>query len=102
MHGNLLALEAVRKALKKEKPDVTLICGDLVMNGPEPGVAIDALREMERDGAIIVQGNTEIIVLPRCPVSQRDIVTSKNTLKRNTCQHRLSERRISTQSVLKA
>jgi putative phosphoesterase len=62
VHGNVAALEAVRKALKREKPDVTLIAGDLVMNGPEPGATVDALREMERDGAIVVQGNTDIAV----------------------------------------
>ena len=62
VHGNLLALEAVRKALKKEKPDVILVCGDLVMNGPEPGGTVDAIREMERDGAIVVQGNTDVAV----------------------------------------
>jgi putative phosphoesterase len=62
VHGNAVALEAVRKALKKEKPDVTLVAGDLVMNGPEPGATVEALREMEREGAIIVQGNTDIAV----------------------------------------
>jgi putative phosphoesterase len=62
VHGNLGALEAVRKALKKEKPDVVLIAGDLVMNGPEPGATIDAIRDMEREGAIVVQGNTDIAV----------------------------------------
>jgi putative phosphoesterase len=62
VHGNLLALEAVRKALKKEKPDVVLVAGDLVMNGPEPGATVDAIREMERDGAIVVQGNTDVAV----------------------------------------
>ena len=62
VHGNLVALEAVRKALKKEKPDVVLIAGDLVMNGPEPGATVDAIREMERDGAIVVQGNTDVAV----------------------------------------
>jgi putative phosphoesterase len=62
VHGNSVALEAVRKAIKREKPDVTLIAGDLVMNGPEPGATVDALREMERDGAIVVQGNTDIAV----------------------------------------
>jgi putative phosphoesterase len=62
VHGNLLALEAVRKALKKEKPDVVLIAGDLVMNGPEPGATIDAIREMEKDGAIVIQGNTDVAV----------------------------------------
>ena len=62
VHGNALALEAVRKALKKEKPDVILIAGDLVMNGAEPGATVDAIREMERDGAIVVQGNTDVAV----------------------------------------
>ncbi len=62
VHGNVTALEAVRKALKKEKPDVILIAGDLVMNGAEPGATVDAIREMERDGAIVVQGNTDIAV----------------------------------------
>jgi len=62
VHGNVTALEAVRKALKKEKPDVTLIAGDLVMNGPEPAATVDAIREMERDGGIVVQGNTDVAV----------------------------------------
>jgi putative phosphoesterase len=62
VHGNVVALEAVRKALKKEKPDVILIAGDLVMNGAEPGATVDAIREMERDGAIVVQGNTDVAV----------------------------------------
>ena len=62
VHGNLLALEAVRKAIKREKPDVVLVAGDLVMNGPEPGATVEALRDMEREGAIIVQGNTDIAV----------------------------------------
>ena len=62
VHGNVTALEAVRKALKREKPDVVLVAGDFVMNGPEPGPTVDAIREMERDGAIVVQGNTDIAV----------------------------------------
>jgi putative phosphoesterase len=60
VHGNLAALEAVRAALKKEKPDVTLVAGDLVMNGPDPSAVVDALRAMESEGAIVVQGNTDI------------------------------------------
>jgi putative phosphoesterase len=62
VHGNALALEAVRKAIKRDKPDVVLVAGDLVMNGPEPGATVDAIREMERDGAIVVQGNTDVAV----------------------------------------
>jgi predicted phosphodiesterase len=62
VHGNATALEAVRKALKKEKPDAVIVAGDLVMNGPEPAAAVDALREMEASGATIVQGNTDVAV----------------------------------------
>ena len=62
VHGNALALEAVRKALKREKPDVVVVAGDLVMNGPDPSGTVASLREMEADGAIIVQGNTDVAV----------------------------------------
>ena len=62
IHGNSVALEAVRKAIKKEKPDAILVAGDLVMNGPDPSGAVDALRAMEADGAVIVQGNTDVAV----------------------------------------
>jgi predicted phosphodiesterase len=62
VHGNLAALEAVRKALKKEKPDAVIVAGDHVMNGPDPAGVVDALREMEGSGATIVQGNTDVAV----------------------------------------
>ena len=62
VHGNLVALEAVRKAIKKEKPDVVLVAGDIVLNGPDPGGTVDAIRDMEREGAIVVQGNTDVAV----------------------------------------
>lgn len=62
VHGNLVALEAVRRAIRKERPDATLVAGDLVFNGPDPAGAIDDLREMEADGALIVAGNTDIAV----------------------------------------
>jgi predicted phosphodiesterase len=62
VHGNLAALEAVRKALKKEKPDAVIVAGDHVMNGPDPAGAVDAIRDMEASGATIVQGNTDVAV----------------------------------------
>ncbi len=62
IHGNAVALEAVRKAIKKEKPDAILVAGDLVMNGPDPVGAVDAVRELEADGALVIQGNTDIAV----------------------------------------
>ena len=62
IHGVSLAVQAVRKAIKKDKPDVVLVAGDLAMNGPDPGGAIDTVREMEAEGAIVVQGNTDVAV----------------------------------------
>jgi predicted phosphodiesterase len=62
VHGVSLALEAVRKAIRKEQPDVVMVAGDLAMNGPDPAGSIDRLREMEAEGAIVVQGNTDVAV----------------------------------------
>jgi predicted phosphodiesterase len=62
VHGNSAALDAVRRAVKAAAPDAILVAGDLVMNGPEPAAAVDGLRELEADGALIVQGNTDIAV----------------------------------------
>ena len=62
IHGNSVALEAVQKELKREKPDFVLVAGDLVLNGPDPNGAIDALRALESDGGFIVSGNTDIAV----------------------------------------
>ena len=62
VHGNAIALEAVRKAIKKEKPDAILVAGDHALNGHDPAGTVDALRAMEADGAIVVQGNTDVAV----------------------------------------
>jgi predicted phosphodiesterase len=62
MHGNALALEAVRKALRGEKPDLVAVAGDHALNGPDPAGTVDLLREMEADGAAIVSSNTDIAV----------------------------------------
>ena len=62
VHGNVTALEAVRKAVNREKPDAVLVAGDHVMNGHDPAGTVEILRDMERNGAIIVQGNTDIAV----------------------------------------
>jgi len=62
VHGNAAALEEVRKAIRKERPDAVMIAGDLVLNGPEPSAAVDGVRELEAEGAIVVQGNTDVAV----------------------------------------
>lgn len=62
VHGNLPALEAVRAAITAEAPDVILVAGDLVLNGPDPAGVVDALRDLEGEGAYIIQGNTDVAV----------------------------------------
>ncbi|MBA2372885.1 MAG: metallophosphoesterase family protein [Chloroflexi bacterium] len=62
VHGNSVALAAVRAAVDAEKPDAVVIAGDLVLNGPDPAGSVDALREMEAAGAYILAGNTDIAV----------------------------------------
>ena len=62
VHGNLQALEAVRAAIAAEAPDVILVAGDVVLNGPDPSAVVDGLRELEAAGAHIIQGNTDVAV----------------------------------------
>jgi len=62
VHGNAIALDAVRAAVRSAKPDAVLVAGDLVMNGPDPAATVDGLRELEAEGALIVQGNTDVAV----------------------------------------
>ena len=76
VHGNAIALEAVRKAIAKEKPDLVAVAGDLAINGPDPAGAVDILRAMEADGAAIISGNTDIAVADfdyAPPPSSRDV-----------------------------
>jgi putative phosphoesterase len=62
VHGNAVALDAVRKQIKAARPDAILIAGDHVLNGPDPAAAVDGIRELEADGALVVQGNTDVAV----------------------------------------
>ena len=62
VHGNAVALEAVRVAIRKEKPDLVAVAGDLVLNGPDPAGTVDLLKTMETEGAAIIGGNTDIAV----------------------------------------
>jgi len=62
IHGNVLALEAALADIEKHKPDRIAILGDLVMNGPRPAETVEAVRELEVAGALIIAGNTDIAV----------------------------------------
>ncbi len=45
VHGNLPALEAVRKAVHAARPDLVAVTGDHVFNGPDPAGVVDLLRD---------------------------------------------------------
>jgi predicted phosphodiesterase len=62
IHGNLQALQAVRKAVDAARPDFVAICGDLLMNGPDPVGCLALVRELERAGAFVILGNTDLAV----------------------------------------
>jgi putative phosphoesterase len=62
IHGNLPALAAVHRAIDAARPDYVAICGDLVFNGPDPVGTLAAIQEMERAGAFVTLGNTDIAV----------------------------------------
>jgi predicted phosphodiesterase len=62
IHGNLPALAAVRKAVDASRPDYVAICGDLVFNGPDPAGSLALVQELERAGAFVTLGNTDLAV----------------------------------------
>ncbi len=62
IHGNALALDAALADIKRHRPDRLLITGDLVFNGPRPAEAVERVRALQADGALVVQGNTDIAV----------------------------------------
>jgi putative phosphoesterase len=62
IHGNLPALAAVRKAVDAARPDFVAICGDLIFNGPDPAGTLALVKELEKSGAFITLGNTDLAV----------------------------------------
>jgi putative phosphoesterase len=62
VHGNLPALEAVHKAVNAARPDYVAICGDLVFNGPDPAGTLALIQELQRAGAFVTLGNTDVAV----------------------------------------
>jgi predicted phosphodiesterase len=54
IHGNVLALEAVTKQIRRERPDAAPDAGDPDLTGPHPTGAVDAPRVLESYGALIL------------------------------------------------
>lgn len=62
VHGNLPALAAVHKAVDATRPDYVAICGDVVFNGPDPAGTLALVQELQRAGAFVTLGNTDVAV----------------------------------------
>ena len=62
IHGNIAALDAALLDIAPHKPDRLFIAGDLVMNGPRPSEVVHRVMVLEKAGAYVVQGNTDIAV----------------------------------------
>jgi predicted phosphodiesterase len=60
IHGNAVALDAALADVRREAPDLIALLGDYVLNGPRPCETVDRVRELEAQGAIVIQGNTDI------------------------------------------
>jgi putative phosphoesterase len=63
IHGNVAALEAALAQVAAARPDRLLITGDLVMNGPRPSEVVRRVMELERGGAFVIAGNTDVAVV---------------------------------------
>lgn len=57
VHGNLMALEALRRELEAWRPDRVWFLGDAALFGPDPGPSLQLLREIAPD--MSVEGNTD-------------------------------------------
>lgn len=60
IHGNLVALEAVLKDLKRQGADQVVCLGDLAFKGPWPGKCISRVRELSIP---CIHGNTDLYLL---------------------------------------
>lgn len=60
IHGNATALRSVLDDIASLRVDSVVCLGDLAANGPEPGLAIDMIRELE---CPVVVGNTDEAML---------------------------------------
>ncbi len=60
IHGNVAALDAALADIRRDAPDLVAFLGDYVLNGPRPREVVDRVRELEAQGAFVIQGNTDI------------------------------------------
>ena len=62
IHGNVGALDAALLDIEQAQPDRIVITGDLVLNGPRPAETLRRVIDLDRAGAMVIAGNTDIAV----------------------------------------
>lgn len=73
VHGNLTALDAVLKDIKKQQPDLIFFAGDLCTGGARPAECIGRIRE---ENIAVVHGNTDL-KLTNQPLLDDDIIAAE-------------------------
>lgn len=62
IHGNAVAFEAVLDEIREARPDIIALCGDFTFDGPEPDLVVDMVRDLEAQGALVLQGHADMLV----------------------------------------
>ena len=75
IHANLPALEACLSHSKAQGAEAFAFLGDLVGYGTEPAEVVHRIMDMERDGAVVIQGNHDALAV-RPPDQVRTLADS--------------------------
>lgn len=63
IHGNVAALDAALMDIETHRPDRLMVTGDLLMNGPAPAEVVARIAALDRAGALVIAGNTDVAVV---------------------------------------
>jgi len=74
IHGNFTALQAVLAELERERLDLYLCLGDVVLMGPQPAECVERLRRLSP--AVFILGNTDERIYD--PPASSEIETDKD------------------------
>ncbi len=77
IHANLRAFQACLDHARAQGADRIALLGDLVGYGPEPGEVVDMAMALRQQGAIVLQGNHDLLAVhgprPDAPPSGADV-----------------------------